>query len=130
MAITMAETAEVKEQRENLIETKYVGDYERFKGTEGEAFYNVISNSWHYRPYKNKEDKFFIEVKGEDLDCANDSGWVNVLYKGDRNIKAEGKARWSEEKDAWEYKPKGFPRLLTIPENDITIVRDKDYGED
>ena len=128
MGLQLAETAEEQAQREDLIETSYIGDYERFKGTTGEAYYNVHSNSWHYRPYseKGKLNRFFIEVKGEDLDCI-DSGWVNGVYTGAQKFNTEGKARWSEERDKWEYKPKGYPRTVFISEGEFTITRDEDY---
>lgn len=122
-------------KRENLIETAYVGSYEPFVGTKGEAYFNLASNSWHYRPFKNKvvkefgQDKagFFLEVSANDIDCANDSGWVKGEYLGDKPIHKFGKAVWSEVNEGWLYIPKGVKRQYAIPENQFKIIRDEDY---
>lgn len=123
MGIQIAETAERTEQRENLIETSYIGDHPSFTGTNGEAYFDIHSSNWMYRPLNGLE---FEKVEGEDLDCV-DSGWVNGTYTGERKLNTEGKARWSEEREMWEYKPKGFPRMVFIGEGEFTISRDEDF---
>lgn len=112
-------------KRETLIETKYLGNEPKLNGTTGEAFYDAPNGTWKYRPYK--QDLTFHKVSATDLDCANDSGWVKGEYTGTKEINREGKATWNESTEMWDYKPKGFPRVIQIPENDFVMGRDEDY---
>jgi hypothetical protein len=124
MAFDVEELAEVTAQRENLIETKYLGKEPKLKGTTGEAYLDLGSNQWKYRPFKQTVK--FYNVAAKELDCANDSGWVKGEYFGPRPIGLEGKAYWSEGEDAWVYKPKGQQRTFVIPEKEFKMRRDED----
>lgn len=115
--------AEVRETRESLIETKYVGSNPDLKKTTGEAFLDVPNNQWKYRPFGTKK---WLKVAAKELDCANDSGWVRGEYSGPKSIGREGKAYWSELEDTWVYKPKGGQKTFVIPEGEFKIIRDKD----
>ena len=114
-----------RSQRENFIETKYIGKDETLRGKLGEAFLDLTSNQWKFRPYKDKPT--FINVDAKDLDCANDSGWVRGIYLGLKAVPKIGKAYWSESEDAWVYKPKGLQRTIVVQEADFQMERDEDY---
>ena len=115
--------AEFRQAKENLIETEYLGDARDFCDTRGEAFYDVKINKWKFRPFG---DEMFHIVDPDELDCANDSGYLKGEYVGAKSIKREGKASWDEERELWGYIPKGTKRVFYIPEEDFKIRRDED----
>ena len=127
MGLQVAEMSEFTGKAETLIETEYLGNDADLVDTIGEAYFDVPNNNWMYRPFSEGEDKSpFFKVLGEDLECANDGGWLNGTYLGKKAINKEGKASWDEGEDAWIYKPKGDKRQFVIPEDDFLIIRDAD----
>ncbi len=134
MSLKIAETAEKQAQKRDLIETKYIGSYERFVGTAGEAFYNPNSDSWHYRPFRDRiyiefgEEKegFFIGVNAKDLECASDKGWLKGKYIGDRGFNREGKAFWNSERKMWQYRPSNATKEYLVLEGNFVPRRDED----
>lgn len=123
MGINVEEKSNCIAPKEDLIETKYIGTDPTLKKTIGQAFLDIPNNQWNYRPFGTFK---FVKVAARALDCANDSGWVNGSYLGAKNISKVGKAYWSEQEDAWVYKPKGQQKTFVIPDNEFKMVRDRD----
>lgn len=125
MGLKIAETANRREQRESFIETSYLGKEPNLFATQGEAFYDLLTSSWKYRPFNQGVE--FFKVAANELSCANDSGWVKGEYLGAKNLTKIGKASWNEVAECWDYKPKGAQKTVQIPEGEFKMVRDEDY---
>lgn len=115
--------AEETAEREDLIETKYIGDFEPFIGTSGEAYFDYNKGTWSYRPTGG----IWNHVETDEIDCV-DEGWVRGNYLGKKFVPKAGKAFWSEDKDAWIYKPKGKQTTLVVPEGEFEMLRDEEYA--
>lgn len=127
MTLKIEEIFGKRADRETLIETKYIGDKEELKGTEGEAWLDVKNNQWYYKPFNSDEPDGY-RVHGYNLSCNDTNGWIKCEYVGTNTHAGKfGKASFDEKENVWIYRPKGSKDDFRITnESSLKFIRDVD----